>query len=77
MAIVPQNNKTIVYKKMEIWLARDESGSLFLFKSKPIKYKNIWTNLSSKSLIPLNDRELPEVKWSDEEPTKVKLVIKK
>lgn len=62
---------------MYILLARDESGSLFLFKSKPIKYKNIWTNLSSKSLIPLNDRELPEVKWSDEEPTKVKLVIDK
>ena len=61
----------------EMWVARDKSGSLYLFKVKPVKYQNVWSNLSSKSLMPLNNKLFPEVKWSDEEPTKVKLVIEK
>ena len=61
----------------EMWIARDKSSSLYLFKSKPMKYKNVWTNLSSKSLMSLNNRLFPKVKWSDDEPTKVKLVIDK
>lgn len=61
----------------EMWIARDKSGSLYLFKVKPVKYQNVWSNLSSQSLIPLNNKLFPEVKWEDEEPTKVKLVIEK
>lgn len=61
----------------EMWIARDKSGSLYLFKSKPMKYQNIWTNLSLKSLMPLNNKLFPEVKWEDEEPIKVKLIIDK
>ena len=61
----------------EMWVARDKSGSLYLFKIKPVKYQNVWSNLSSKPLMPLNNKLFPEVKWSNDEPTKVKLVIDK
>ena len=60
-----------------MWIARDKSGSLYLFKIKPVKYQNVWSNLSSQSLIPLNNKLFLEVKWEDDEPTKVKLVIEK
>ena len=40
----------------EMWIARDKSGSLYLFKIKPVKYQNVWSNLSSQSLIPLNNK---------------------
>ena len=59
----------------EMWLARDNSGSLHLFIYKPKKYAKIWLSKLGASNSSL-DRELfPYVKWSDDEPTKVKLVI--
>lgn len=60
-----------------MWLARDKSGSLHLFIYKPKKYAEIWLSKLGASNSSL-DRELfPYVKWSDDEPTKVKLVIDK
>lgn len=63
----------------EMWLARDEDGSLYLFiGGKPNKYIHAWWQNSMAQEILLIDRNLfPEVEWSDEEPTKVKLVIEK
>ena len=63
----------------EMWLTRDESGKLYLYKSKPNKDQIQWYSnyLHSMYCLRLADECFPEVKWSDEEPTKVKLVIYK
>lgn len=63
----------------EMWLARDMNGSLYFHGTEePIKDKDkgIWR---SNELTPfwINPKLFPEVQWSDEEPTKVKLVIVK
>lgn len=61
----------------EMWLARDEDESLYLYYGqKPVKGLYSWFNRTidycniKKSLF-------PEVQWSDDEPTKIKLVIEK
>ena len=61
----------------EMWLARDKSGYLYLYKGKPIKYSTYWRRPLPKDMIQLYNGLFPEVQWSDEEPTKVKLVIDK
>ena len=66
---------------MEMWLARDKDGTLWLFTYKPRKGDEEWepTNVYDKNFtcMILNGSLFPEVKWSDEEPTKVKLEIVK
>ena len=63
----------------EMWLARDKDGSLYLFiGGKQNKYSSTWQNSMAKEIVMMIDNSLfHEVKWSDEEPTKVKLVIDK
>ena len=61
----------------EMWLARDEDELLYLFyNKKPIKSAHSWHNWSTDYL-EIKNSLFPEIKWSDNEPTKVKLVIKK
>lgn len=65
-------------KETEMWLARDEDMTLGLaIGEKPIKQKIMWTVSRHIDFIELDSSLFPEVKWSDEEPTKVKLVIDK
>ena len=60
-----------------IWVARDKNGSLFLYvNQKPSKEEIIWDD-DYDHYIELDGSLFPEVQWSDEEPTKVKLVIDK
>ena len=62
---------------IERWVARDEDGALYLyFGEKPEKCNTIWDDYED-SFIAIDDSLFPEVQWSDEEPTKVKLVIDK
>lgn len=61
--------------EIELWVARDKSGTLYLYRNKPTKDKFEWYSLGL-SLV-LTSASLPEVKWSDEEPTKVKITIEK
>lgn len=70
----------------EMWLARDKDDSLFLYsEEKPSKNKamGVWridgTDSLSTSMgyVQLRNHLFPEVQWSDEEPTKVKLEIVK
>ena len=65
-------------KETEMWLARDENNDLYLYYGyeEPYKDKTHWDSLTSDYL-ELNDDMFPEVKWSDDEPTKVKLIIEK
>lgn len=61
----------------EIWLARDKDGGLIMYENKPFKDKRAeqWTLGGQWVFLP--DDWFPEVQWSDEEPTKVKLIINK
>ena len=66
----------------EMWLARDKDGSLFLYIGCiPIKNRsdNVWIakKLRITDAMQLDKDLFPEVQWSDDEPTKVKLVIEK
>lgn len=68
-------------KKMpciERWIARDKDGTLciFLGKNPPTKGESFWGDYDG-DFIEIDCSLYPEVKWSDDEPTKVKLVIDK
>lgn len=64
-------------KEIEMWAARDKNGILYLYREKPRKWDNQWHSDYSPSIGLLVFEGFPEIKWSDEEPTKVKLVIDK
>ena len=63
----------------EMWLARDANNELYLFIDKvpPKKKREKWVGRTFSTIIEIPKRHFPEVQWSDEEPTKVKLVIDK
>ena len=62
----------------DMWLARDMDDTLWLFiNKKPIKQEDEWQNSNNLFLSIDDDLLFPEVQWSDDEPTKVKLVIDK
>lgn len=63
-------------EEIEAWLARDYNGSLYIYTEKPQKLLDTWF-VSGLVLLKISDILFPEVKWSDEEPTKVKIVIDK
>lgn len=66
-------------EEINAWLARDKDGELvFYLDGKPRKSGKVWLpgRIVGRS-IALDPNLFPEVQWSDEEPTKVKLVIEK
>lgn len=63
-------------KALEAWIARDYDGSLYIYTEKPQKLLETWY-MRGLGLMKISDLLFPEVKWSDEEPTKVKIVIEK
>ena len=62
---------------IERWVARDKDGTLCLYwgENPPTKIDTLWDYNSDYEEI--DGSLFPEVKWSDEEPTKVRLVIDK
>ena len=62
-------------KEMEAWVARDKDGKIYLYRYKPIKDKFVW--YSPGFHLALASASFPEVKWSDDEPTRVKITIEK
>lgn len=52
------------------YLARDESGDLFAYAIEPEKKNYLWTVYFDGCEIIENDN-FPEVKWSDDEPTRI------
>ena len=66
-------------KEMEAWIARDEDGTLFLYKDKPFRGSEQWHEnpVLFTGLIELRREWFPEIKWSDDEPTRVSITIKK
>lgn len=64
-------------EEINAWLARDECGDLYLYIfEKPRKVNVDWFT-NGTHFFKLREERFPEVKWSDEEPTKVKIVIDK
>lgn len=69
----------MMQEKNIIWVARDRDDCLSLFIAKPEKKNDTWIPYEGEwSIIP--DELFPnissQVKWEDEEPTKVELTIK-
>lgn len=60
-----------------MYVARDKDGALFLFMNMP-KRSSIWECWQSENrttdYFRLSPKLFPDVKWEDEEPTKVELV---
>lgn len=61
--------------EIEAWAARDKDGKLYLYMDRPIKDKFIW--YSPGFSLALGRTPFPEIKWSDKEPTRVKITIEK
>ena len=61
--------------EIELWAARDKDGKLFLYRLKPLKDLTVW--YSPVFSLALGRTPFPEIKWSDDEPTKVSITIKK
>ena len=75
--IVEKEIGKLTTKGIEMWLARDKDDRLHVYRGeKPKRFLKTWSN-SSFDVSPLPRQWFPEVQWSDNEPTKVKLVIEK
>ena len=61
------------------WLAREINNDIWLYicKNKPIKEDGYWSCDKDADCMEIDGHLFQEVKWSDAEPTKVKLVIYK
>ena len=66
-------------KEIEAWLVRDEDNTLMLvISAKPVKWFQIaWDHPPNGTSMELDSELFPEVQWSDDEPTKVKIIVKK
>ena len=72
------NLKTIIMrakKSIRAWVAREKNGALFLFREKPKKRKSYWINLNTFNSLLLPKEAFPNVKWEDNEPTRVYIRI--
>lgn len=63
---------TFINLKMIIMRAKK---SIFLFWEKPKKCKSYWTNLNTFNSLVLPEEAFPNVKWEDNEPTRVYIRI--
>lgn len=59
-----------------LWAARDRNDTLCLFTEKPHKNKQLGMWQGDIDFAYLPNKLMPEVKWSDEEPTEVEITIK-
>ena len=61
--------------EQEMYVARDLSNDLYQYiGDAPVKdNKEFWTVNSNANYCELNPNLFPEVKWTDEKPTKVRL----
>lgn len=63
---------------MEMWIARDDDGTLYLFKNKPVKGISVWrdeTNNDYNDYFEIDRNSFPEIQWEDSEPTSVTITI--
>ena len=65
--------------EVEAWLAMDENNDLWLYvcKNQPKKDDGYWSCDEDADCMEIDGKFFHEVQWSDDEPTKVLLVIDK
>ena len=64
-------------EKITAWIARDKvDNKIYLYLYKPTRNPKGWWYTDSDKCKMLNPTRFPQVKWEDEEPTKVELTIK-
>lgn len=62
---------------MKLYIARDKNKQIYLYPTKPTKGISSWCNFGGVfKVMRLDETEFPEIKWEDEEPTEVELVLK-
>ena len=64
-------------KARKAWVARDDDGMLYLYLAKPRKHQSKWLPNIRFDFVELSRESFPEVKWEDEDPTEVTIVINK
>lgn len=57
-----------------MWIARDKTGRLFLYYTKPKRHKTGW-HIKGDPYLQLDKSMFPELKWEDE-PREVELIDK-
>ena len=63
-------------EKITAWIARDKHNVLSIFEENPNKIIELgWWDISKREMV-IPKELFPQVKWEDEEPTKVELTIK-
>lgn len=63
-------------KEIELWAGRDKDGKLYLYEKKPLKRGTAWIEAFPVGFcLRLDKAFFPEIQWTDEKPTKVKLTI--
>lgn len=60
----------------KMWIARDEDGSLYIYKGKPSRYNGFFDNDINYSSISLNSDLFPEVTWENS-PQEIEIILKK
>lgn len=64
-------------KTIQAWIARDMDDTLWVYSSKPVKVRDQWVCIiESTSPFLADNLNLPNIKWEDEEPTEVEIIIK-
>ena len=60
------------------WVARNENGDLNVYTDEPYKGNGTWylEMFNEGRYFAIRRRAFPQVKWEDDEPTKVELTIK-
>lgn len=62
---------------LKAWVAREKDGRLYLYLSPPIKRSRQWLQDINTYCLKIDRDLFPEVKWEDEEPTEVRITIKR
>lgn len=61
---------------MELWIARDKCGELWLYNIKPRKLLLYWCASGiGLNALAIDNSLFPEVKWEDEEPRRVMIAL--
>lgn len=68
--------KYLADKTRHMYIARDKSGSLYLYDSEPCKSntKNLWIGKGTPQLTPFN-KLFKFITWEDDKPTSIKDVL--
>ena len=63
---------------MKLYVERDKNGMLYLYTDEVIKRDDCWTcSYPDEKMVEIDNKLFPNVKWEDNEPTEVELIIKK